>query len=407
LKLTASCIRFDPCARRPAGAIFVPDIATTAAAMSEYQYYEFQAIDRPLSEADRQALRDLSTRARITATSFTNSYEWGDFKGDPAKLMERWFDLHLYLANWGSRRLMIRLPARMIDRHLLDAFLGEVDCAELMVVGENLILDIVRDEVEFEDWDDGSGWLAALAPLRAEVLAGDLRLFYLLWLTAVEADTFEAGDPEPLSGIGPMTGTLEAFVNFFGLDPYLVRVAAERSADASATSSDGARRAITAMTDREKTEMLMRLFDGDPHVAAELRTAVRNRLAPGTDASPAAARTVGELRSRAQAIRLARQRTEADKADAERKRQAEVAEKARRARLDAIARRGESVWSEIESEIERRNAPGYDKAASLLLDLRTIAEERGAIEDFAGRLRTIRERHARKERFIERLAAIG
>jgi hypothetical protein len=43
-------------------------------------------------------LRDLSTRARITATSFTNSYEWGDFKGDPVELMERWFDLHLYLA---------------------------------------------------------------------------------------------------------------------------------------------------------------------------------------------------------------------------------------------------------------------------------------------------------------------
>jgi len=303
--------------------------------------------------------------------------------------------------------LMIRLPARMIDRHLLDAFLGKVDCAELMVVGENLILDIVRDEVEFEDWDDGSGWLAALAPLRAEVLAGDLRLFYLLWLMAVEADAFEPGDPEPMSGIGPMTGTLEAFVNFFGLDPYLVRSAAERSADASAKSSDGARRVITAMTDREKTEILMRLLDGDPHVPAELRAAVRNRLAPGTDASPAAARTVGELRSRAQAIRLARQRTEAERAAADRKRQVEVAEKARRARLDEIKRRGESVWSEIESEIERRNAPGYDKAASLLLDLRAIAEERGAVEDFASRLRTIRERHARKERFIERLAAIG
>ena len=111
--------------------------------MSEHQYYEFQAIDRPLSEADRQALRDLSTRARITATSFTNSYEWGDFKGDPAKLMERWFDLHLYLTNWGSRRLMIRLPKRMVDRRFLDAFLGEVDCAALSVVGENLIVDIV------------------------------------------------------------------------------------------------------------------------------------------------------------------------------------------------------------------------------------------------------------------------
>src|SRR5713226_614769 len=110
-----------------------------AAAMSEYQYYEFQAIDRPLSEADRQALRDLSTRARITATSFTNSYEWGDFKGDPAKLMEHWFDLHLYMANWGSRRLMIRLPKRLVDRDRLDAFIGKADCATIRVVGENLI----------------------------------------------------------------------------------------------------------------------------------------------------------------------------------------------------------------------------------------------------------------------------
>ena len=161
------------------------------------------------------------------------------------------------------------------------------------------------------------------------------------------------------------------------------------------------------MTDHEKTSLLARLFDGDPHVAAELRAKVRDRLGPKTNAPSAAARTVGELRSRARAIRLARERAEANKAAAERKRHAKEAEKARRSRLDAIARRGESAWSEIESEIERRNAAGYDKAASLLFDLRAIAEERGAIEDFAGRLRTIRERHARKERFIERLAAIG
>ncbi len=377
--------------------------------MSEYQYYEFQAIDRPLSEADRQALRELSTRARITATSFTNSYEWGDFKGDPAKLMERWFDLHLYLANWGSRRLMIRLPTRMVDRHVLNAFLREVDCAELRGVGENLILDIVRDEVEFEDWDDGSGWLAALTPRRAEVLAGDLRLFYLLWLTAVEADLFEADDPEPMPGIGPMTAALEAFTEFFGIDPDLVQAAAERSPVASANgiSVDAVRRVIAAMPDRKKTGLLVRLFEGAPHVTAELRAEVCKRLGPDTGVPQAAARTVGELLARARTIRLARERAEADKAAAERNRRAEEAEKVRQARLGAVARRGESVWREVETEIERRNAAGYDKAAGLLLDLRAVAAQRGTIEDFLRRLRTIRERHVRKERFIERLAAIG
>ena len=40
--------------------------------MSEYQYYEFQAIDRRLSDKEMQELRSHSTRAQITPTSFVN-----------------------------------------------------------------------------------------------------------------------------------------------------------------------------------------------------------------------------------------------------------------------------------------------------------------------------------------------
>src|SRR5215831_4396106 len=172
--------------------------------MSEYQYYEFRAIDRPLDQDAQKALRSISSRARITATSFTNHYEWGDLKGDPRKFMERWFDLHLYLANWGSRRLMMRLPKRLISRQQIDLFVCEVDGVEVWTSGDNLIVDIHRDEVESDDWDDGSGWLAALAPLRAGALSGDLRLFYLLWLTAVRDDLVADSEVEPLPGIGPL-----------------------------------------------------------------------------------------------------------------------------------------------------------------------------------------------------------
>jgi hypothetical protein len=55
--------------------------------VSEYQYYEFLAIDRPPPVDDEQAaIRSLSARARITAASFVNEYHWGDFKGDPSRL---------------------------------------------------------------------------------------------------------------------------------------------------------------------------------------------------------------------------------------------------------------------------------------------------------------------------------
>jgi hypothetical protein len=41
--------------------------------MSEYQYYEFLAVDRPLTEREVRELRAVSSRAVITATRFTVS----------------------------------------------------------------------------------------------------------------------------------------------------------------------------------------------------------------------------------------------------------------------------------------------------------------------------------------------
>jgi hypothetical protein len=372
--------------------------------LSEYQYYEFQAIDRPLSEADRQDLRALSTRARITATSFNNYYEWGDFGGDPRKLVERWFDLHLYLANWGVRRLMVRLPKRLINRSPLNVFLGGVDWVEIWEQGENLIIDAYRDEAEQadSDWDDGSGWLAALTPLRADVLAGDFRLFYLLWLTAVEDEVLGDDETEPLSGIGPLSGALEAFADFFRIDPDLVQAAAE--GDQGATMSSSAMGdVLAAIPEHEKTEFLSRLVEGDPHVAAELRARVRTLHA----VPPTGRRTVGELRVRAAAIRRTRQLAEAERREAEQRQKTEEAERARRQRLDGVKRRGIDVWRDIEDEIERRNASGYERAADLLFDLQAIAEEQGTLSDFICRLEAIRQRHARKGRFIERLEGLG
>ena len=197
--------------------------------MSEYQFYDFQAIDRRLTQADRDALRALSTRAVITSTRFTNSYQWGDFSGDPNHLVERWFDLHLYLANWGARRLVIRLPKLSVDRDLLDRCIAETDSVEVWEAGANLIVSIAREDLDIDDWDEEDNErLSDLEPLRAAMIAGDTRLFYLFWLMAVQEEAVEAGELEPLPGLGPLTDSLEAVADFFCLDGDLVEAAAER-----------------------------------------------------------------------------------------------------------------------------------------------------------------------------------
>jgi len=78
--------------------------------MSEYQYYEFAAVDRALTPQQQAELRSRSTRATLTAGSIINAYHWGCLKGAPLAWMQRHFDAHVHSADSGRCCLMLRLP---------------------------------------------------------------------------------------------------------------------------------------------------------------------------------------------------------------------------------------------------------------------------------------------------------
>jgi hypothetical protein len=194
-------------------------------AISEYQYYEFQAIDRPLGAVEREQLRAISSRARITATSFVNSYDWGGLKADPLKLLERYFDLFCYVANWGTRQFAMRLPKGLVDLGALKRFHLDEELALIRSAGEHVIVSINRDEADAEEWDDGSGHLAGLAPLRADLLAGDLRLFSLLSLMQLEDDRIPDEAIEPAPGLTQLSGPLAALAYFLAVNPDFLQAA--------------------------------------------------------------------------------------------------------------------------------------------------------------------------------------
>ena len=358
--------------------------------MSEYQYYEFQAIDRPLDAVARAALRELSSRADITASSFVNTYEWGEFRGDPKEVLACYFDLFLYLANWGSRRIAIRLPARLLDIESLGRFCHD-ECCACWTTGDHAVVDIWRDEIDAGDWVDGGGVLAGLVPLREDILRGDLRLFYLVWLMSVEDGLVEDAASEPLPGLAPLSPALAAAADFFDIDPDLVEVAA--ASGAAAGSPDGERAAaadaVRALPAAEKDALLLRLYDGERHLDAELRRRMRAETT-GASAVGGGQRTAGELREAAR--RLA--------ADRERAAAAETY-------LNALARRGDASWDEVEALITNRNGRGYENAVRLIADLRELARRTGQEDAVTRRVDDIRARHGRKRRLIERLDAAG
>src|SRR5688572_2272910 len=210
--------------------------------MSEYQYYEFLALDRPLTNKQIDEVREFSSRADISSTRFVNEYHWGDFRGDPETFVTKYFDLMLYLANWGTHQLMIGLPADEIDIKAWRDFESD-DGLEMRKVGGKIIVDFSSDTEEPDDVEDGAGWTASLSAIRAELLSGDLRPLYLGWLAGVylrddeeeEEDEDEEDEdadartaPTP-PGLGDLTPAQQALAEFLRVDEDLLAAAAQIS----------------------------------------------------------------------------------------------------------------------------------------------------------------------------------
>ena len=362
--------------------------------MSEYQCYEFVALDRPLTSAEMAGLRSISTRADISPTRFWNEYQWGDLKADPKKLLARYFDALLYFANWASHRFMLRLPASQVDlRQLKPYFPGGP--ATLTKTGKHLVVDLWSDSEEPEDdWFEARGRLGALVPLRSELLQGDMSAAYLAWLLAVQAEevSSSAKAPPVPAGLREPNASLIALAEFLRIDRDLMAAAAEGSQDDS-LDAEALRSWIRARPAREKDRWLLKTID-DPsaRIGTDLIAAFR-RAQPVPRTKP---RTAAALLARADELRRLREEAEAKQAEKDRRR----AEAARQRHLVTLARQGNKAWTRLEQLIEERK---YDEAVRLTVDLRDTAELSRRTDEFETRIAVVRKEHSRRRGYLDRL----
>ena len=381
--------------------------------VSTYQYYEFLAIDRPLDERQQAEVRTTSTRAHITATSFTNEYHWGDFHGSPRKLMEHYYDAHLYLANWGTHRVMLRLPSSLLSKKTAAQYCvdGQVSA---WTSGKHVLLSLTS-EVEEENWEEEHS-LAAIIGVRAELAAGDLRPLYLAWLAAYGAwerdeNLFEYEDEDELeppvpAGLGSLSGPQQALADFLRLDDDLLAVAAEASSPAQAVQDDPAALAssIAALPAAEKDTLLLRVAQDE---AAQVGMELRRRFLGPAKQADGPRRTVAALLDAVDVRRQERERV----ATAERSEQRVRAERervlARERRLDELARNEEAAWTRAEAMIATKRPTDYDQAVTLLKDLEFLAYRDDRIVAFSERFTRLRTQHLRKPSLIQRFDSAG
>lgn len=243
--------------------------------MSEYQYYEFQAIDRPLTANEQAEIRKLSSRVQPTPTQAVFVYNYGDFRGSPEEILATYFDAMLYIANWGSWQLMFRLPKAIAKASLFQPY-ELPNAIAISTTPEYLILNITINDEPIDGWVEGEGWLSRLLPLRDDLLQGDLRLLYWVWLRVANALAGYTLDDDPIEppippNLSQLSEPLQAFIEWVEFNPDLVTAATQTSQTQSIPDDNQSLEAgLLRLSPAEQQEFLLKLVRREPHVDLQL-----------------------------------------------------------------------------------------------------------------------------------------
>ncbi|KAF0219201.1 MAG: hypothetical protein FD174_2287 [Geobacteraceae bacterium] len=378
--------------------------------MSEYQYYEFLAIDRPLSEQEMEHMRALSSRGHITPVSFSNEYHWGNFKGDPESLMRRFYDAHVYLANWGTAVFMLRLPHAALDGKSFNAFTAK-GVFEIESTPTHWLCSWSPDESEDYDLfglEDGSGWMARLAPLREELLRGDLRSLYVGWLAAVsmgEVDEDELEPPIP-DGLAPFTAAQQALAEFLEVDVDLLAGAGmDRPVALNMAGDEQIDPWLAALPAEEMRLWVCKLLTGQ---GQEAEREVKSRFSAWRKSTADAPlevsrRTVAELwqfAEKAKEVRLQREKKRREQAEAKQLKEREES-------LARLAGNFPKAWQAINQRVTVGSGKAYDEACQALVDLAEAYSRHASRQAFDAELRRFMAGHGQRKSLVQRLVKVG
>lgn len=374
--------------------------------MSGYQYYEFQAIDRPLTAKEQATIQKLSSRVEPTSHRAVFLYNYGDFRGKPEEIVTKYFDIMFHISNWGNRQLIFRFPRAIVDPDWYEPYALPY-AITIKQTKQHVVLNInVSDEDgSMGGWVDGEGWLPQLLPLRDQLLTGDVRLLYLAWLRTVpECAGYHGIEKDPVEppippGLGKLSDPLETFMELVELDSDLVAAAAEASqkVPAKSKSSPPLEERLAKLSTAEKEKFLIKLVRREPHVDLQLINRLKELAGP-SDTAPKA--VLGH--------RLFSELTEMmDMAYEKRKKKEQEATRRKRTKeLKALAPKKEKLWQQVVFLIEMKQSKPYDEATAILKDLRDLAEYQKELPEFIERFNKLQDNYQTRPALMRRFRTI-
>ncbi|MGH2510254.1 MAG: hypothetical protein ACRDHZ_23000, partial [Ktedonobacteraceae bacterium] len=262
------------------------------------------------------------------------------------------------------------------------------------------ILGIHFDEMEVIDALVGYE-LGALIPIRDELMAGDLRALYIVWLVAqdimgnVEEEDYDIRVPALPPAFGTLTAAQQELADFLQAPPEILVAAARHSQTGQAATADDFAAWVELLPPEQCKDYLVRFAQGKPGLqrllVKDLRELGQNKMKsePATEEYV----TFATLYTESKAI----------SAELECK-QREQEELARQCRLQDVHEHQDEHWRQIDLAATRSTGKGgYDEVVRLFVELRETAEYFHETPTFQACFSTWVQAHLRRPALITRL----
>ena len=242
--------------------------------------------------------------------------------------------------------------------------------------GGILTLSPFHEPSEIEEIWNPDEYVDDVVEIRNQLVAGDLRALYLLWLCAAYddySDPLDLVEPPVPGGLAELTHSAAALLEFFGLDPLMLVAASEGTPSASDRQDE--EQQITGWIDgldnvETKRHLRRLLVEDTATVKAELTAMIRKSNASCDWPTIVLGRSLHDLLERTKGIRAKQEAEERVKREAQAKREAARRRREREARMKEMVKEPNKWLRKTGKLAEARGTKNYEAAAEILADLR-------------------------------------
>ena len=370
--------------------------------MSEYQYYEFHAIDQPLDSEELESVGKMSSRVRLTPRKAIFTYSYSDFRYDEEAVLVDYFDFMLYLANWGSKRMMMKFPAELVDYDFLKKYEMSVEADYEQDVRILKRSGFVLVDVKYSE-EDGSGWIEEdygydFLNIRNEIMNRDYRSLFIIWLRFLE-DFYKSYEFDPdysfdsrliPSNLGQLSASGYAVKEFYRVNQDWLDVMRSYSGKSVQKTVDWEAQILKMSPNSMATYLKMILRD-EPNLKARLMKELKDEGADNKNDEVSWIR-LQEIGDKVKGVAEARKEKEQkEKAHQEQE------------RMNKMQKNQDRIKQEIRENIERGDRKYYKMAISEILELKAMNDYFDTLEYFEIFLDQIVSDYSRKSSFIRML----